>query len=255
MNIFRRFAVAVSCVTSLPLAGKDFRPDELQGLSKYLPAVGILIGGLLLAIAYGLERLSANVLLSAVVLVISWIALTGGIHLDGLMDSADGIFSHRSRERMLEIMRDSRVGNFGVISGVSIMLFKIAALAAIGFPTALACVFVVPVWARWCETWAIGIYPYARDEGMGKVWHDTTYFPRDLVIATLLPVITTIGSCYLFGVTPCVVLTCFCIASGIASASYLGYVLKGHTGDTYGAVVELAEAGSLLGFALFLTKF
>ncbi|NJL73173.1 MAG: adenosylcobinamide-GDP ribazoletransferase, partial [Candidatus Competibacteraceae bacterium] len=66
-----------------------------------------------------------------VLLAVLWLLLTGGLHMDGLMDTADGIFSHQSRERMLEIMHDPRVGNFGVLSGVSVLLIKITGMAAL----------------------------------------------------------------------------------------------------------------------------
>lgn len=252
MSILRKLTLAISCVTCLPLAGNQLEGDHMDGLAKYLPTVGIFVGGILLLLAYGLQQISSSALLCAAIIVVSWIILTGALHLDGLMDTADGIFSHRSRERMLDIMRDSRVGNFGVISGVSVMLLKIASLAAVGFPLAFVCVFVVPIWARWSELFAIGVFPYAREEGMGKVWHDTTRMPGDLLRATVLPVLATLASCHFFGIAPTIMLTGFCVSTGLTSAFYLGHILKGHTGDTYGAVVELSEAGSLLLFALIL---
>src|SRR5262245_8421508 len=105
MNPFKKFALAVSFVTCIPLIRlpEDITSNSMHGLSKYLPAVGLLIGVILAALAFALDALQTNSLLMAVLLTVSWLSLTGGIHFDGLMDTADGIFSHRDTARMLEI--------------------------------------------------------------------------------------------------------------------------------------------------------
>ncbi|MBS1995749.1 MAG: adenosylcobinamide-GDP ribazoletransferase, partial [Cyanobacteria bacterium SZAS LIN-2] len=187
-----QFALATSYITIIPLSRFikiEGEPavlgDEeiLAGLAKYLPTVGALIGLPLcvMALLLGLGESTANKsLLNAVILAIAWLVITGGLHFDGLMDTADGIFSHRSKERMLEIMQDSRVGNFGAISGICTFVLKVAAMAAMSPQALPLALFLTPMWARFAEVYAIAHYPYARPQGKGKVWHDTTKVPRDV---------------------------------------------------------------------------
>lgn len=235
----------------------------LAGLAKYLPFVGLLIGFLLTLTALVLSHFATAPLLASSIIVIIWLTITGGLHFDGLMDTADGIFSHRGRERMLEIMHDSRVGNFAVMVGIAAFALKIAALAALlGSPGAHltpAILLLSPSLARLAETWAIGHYPYARAEGKGKVWHDTTLFPRDLIIASTAPLVGLIllvvayKFSLVFSAMLMPLLAYFAIATiiGAAVAAYLNKRVGGHTGDTYGAVVELSETISLAAFTIF----
>lgn len=243
LRVFERFLITAGSVTSLPLHEHDAHTD-MRGLAKYLPAVGLLIGGLLVALAVTFAKLSVLPAVASIFLVVAWLVLSGGLHFDGLMDTADGIFSHRSPERMLEIMRDSRVGNFGVLAGVVVLLLKIAGLLSLA--NALPALLLIPAWSRWCESFAIGAFPYARPDGMGKVWHDTMSYPGDLILGALLPLVATAFCALHFGLVAALAITGCTIASGIACSFYLSSIVRGHTGDTYGAVVELSEAGALL---------
>ncbi len=253
MNPVKKFALAASFVTCIPLCRlpSDAQSDSMSGLAKYLPAVGVLIGLLLAALAIALEIIHANNILTAAFLTVTWLWLTGGIHFDGLMDTADGIFSHREPARMLEIMSDSRVGNFGAMAGFCVCLLKFASLATLPFPALLAALVLVPAWARWCETFAIGAFPYLREKGMGKIWHDTTRCPVDLIVAGALPAVLTVAIIYVGSAWPLIVGVAT-IVPGLAASFWLNAKLKGHTGDTYGAVVEIAEFKALLLLALLV---
>ena len=243
LRTFQRFLITAGSVTSLPLHQHDVHTD-MRGLAKYLPMVGLFIGGLLLALCVTLTKLAILPAVASTFIAISWLLLSGGIHFDGLMDTADGIFSHRSPERMLEIMRDSRVGNFGVMTGFVVFILKIAGLFSIG--NVLPALILIPAWSRWCECFAIGAFPYARAEGMGKIWHDTMQFPRDLLLAALAPMLATAFCGLHFGILPALLISGSTVIVGIAASFYLSSILRGHTGDTYGAVVELSEAGALV---------
>ncbi|WP_148091983.1 adenosylcobinamide-GDP ribazoletransferase, partial [Paenibacillus sp. 598K] len=106
---------------------------------------------------------------AAVLVLIAWAALTGGLHLDGWMDTADGVLSHRSRERMLEIMRDSRVGAMGVIAGTLLLMFKLSLLASLlalrPMSEALMWLAIIPLWSRWWMSVAVIGWPRARADG------------------------------------------------------------------------------------------
>jgi adenosylcobinamide-GDP ribazoletransferase len=225
--------------------------NDLDGLAKYLPAVGALLGAILAVSAMAITLLTHSSLLTAAIITVEWLILTGGLHFDGLMDTADGIFSHRSRERMLEIMQDSRVGNMAVMAGISVFVLKVAALST--FPAEVLPVLLVlsPALARLSETFAIAAYPYARAEGKGKVWHDSTRFPADVLAAAVIPLALVAAFSYLLGAAAITVAyLLISLAVGWAASAYFASRLGGHTGDTYGAVVEVTETISLVIFSL-----
>jgi adenosylcobinamide-GDP ribazoletransferase len=256
--VIKGFATTVSYVTCIPAVGRQIRhPDsglaqiDLSGLAKYLSAAGLLIGAILCLFLWLLGLFHTDSILCATLLTVGWLCLTGGLHFDGLMDTADGIFSHQSVERMLEIMTDSRVGNYGVMTGVAVLLLKVACLASLPSAALYPVLLLSPSWARWCESFAIGKFPYLRDQGMGKVWHDTMRFPQDLFTGALLPITASV----LLGfINPLVVIVVAAatVFAGLVASYALAKKFGGHTGDTYGAVVELAEVGGLLIVSLFL---
>jgi adenosylcobinamide-GDP ribazoletransferase len=224
----------------------------LDGLAKYLPSVGLLIGLSLCVMQRVLSSVHANGLLAAGLIIFSWLWLTGGLHMDGFMDTADGVFSHRSRERMLEIMQDSRVGNFAVLAAISALSLKVFGLATgAAQAPAYAMLLTIPAWARACEVYAIGRFDYARQMGKGKVWHDTTRFPRDLILAILPVILISAAACFIDLKTTLIAVSAT-ITAGVISAHWLNNQLGGHTGDTYGAVIEMAEFCGVTTAALFL---
>jgi len=250
MNVLRKLALTAAYITSFPGMPKAESEADLEGLAKYLPTIGTIIGGILFACAYGIDLLSHERILSSFLIVGIWLLITGAIHLDGLMDTADGLFSHRSRDQMLAIMKDSRVGNFGAISGVMLLLAKIIALYSLE-PCGLkmAAVLFIPAWARWSEVFAIVCFPYAKPEGMGKVWHESSNF-WDLAWAAIVPLILTIAIAASWqSAIPFIVMVAT-IGAGMLFALRVHYILYGHTGDTYGATVEFSEAAALIILAL-----
>jgi len=167
------------------------------------------------------------------------------------------VLSHRPRERMLEIMKDSRVGAMGVIAGVLLLLTKFAALAAllenglegdgIGWLFALAC---IPAWSRWWMATAIAAWPYARQsEGMGALFRGVKvrHIAASAVLSTILTALAillsnpTSPSATLLAVMPVAA-----VVLGLALGWWLYRKLGGQTGDTYGAMNEWVEAGLLL---------
>jgi len=248
----------ISYITIIPLAGIAWESDDLSGLAKFLPLVGALIGLLLAASFFVLHALSAQPLLSATIIVVLWLIITGGLHFDGLMDTADGLCSHTNRERMLEIMHDSRVGNFAVIVGICTIILKIAALSVLlqvetrGIPLIL---LLSPCLARLAQAWAIGKYSYARASGKGKIWHDSMRFPQDFIWAAVVPAIILLTAVLLgYSSSYLLLYTGIAAGAGILSAAFFNRALQGHTGDTYGAVVELSETLPLVIFALAVAR-
>jgi adenosylcobinamide-GDP ribazoletransferase len=248
MRLLRRLALAIGYVTCLPLLSvnsTDQSQESLSGLAKYLPAVGILLGLWMVGLDLLLGSLHTGHILCCAIITIAWLVLTNGLHFDGLMDTADGIFSHQSPERALEIMQDPRVGNFGVLAGVSVLLLKFIALFSIPVPYQIFALIFVPAWSRWAETFAISAFPYLKPQGKGKIWHDSTKHPRDIFISGLVPSLLVATACAL-GYWPAALMSAFTALGGVAAAFWLNKKLGGQTGDTYGCVVEIAEACGLV---------
>jgi adenosylcobinamide-GDP ribazoletransferase len=262
LSVKDRFLLTASYVTIFPLS-KNIKfaegagdEDVLSGLAKFLPAAGVLVGCLLGLVALFLTAVAAPAMLSGVVVTIAWLIFTGGLHFDGLMDTADGIFSHRDRQRMLEIMQDPRAGNFAVLAGMAVFALKVAALSALfvgggARPLVVPVVLIVlPAWARLAEAYAIGRYQYAKPDGKGKVWHATMKYPADLAQAAILPALLSLLLSGFGGAEIFVGSLSVCLG-GVAAAAYLNSRLGGHTGDTYGTVVEVSETIGLIALALF----
>lgn len=248
----RKLAVTIAYVTCIPLARieEEEAGESLSGLAKFLPLAGAAIGLILLGTAKLLLLFHTSQLMLGTLLALVWLLITNGLHFDGLMDTADGIFSHTRRERMLEIMQDPRVGNFGVLAGVSVLLLKVVSLMTMPTVMLVPVLIVVPAASRWCETFAICAYSYAKPHGKGKIWHDSSS-RRDLLPSLLVPLGLVAALCAL-GCSEALLPFALTTISGIAAAVWLNRKLDGHTGDTYGAVVEIAESAGLTGSAILL---
>jgi len=201
----------------------------------FFPAVGLFLGVLLAALAWGAGFLFPAVVKTSL-LVVGMVVLTGGMHLDGFMDSIDGLFSGRARERKLEIMRDSRVGAFGVIGVICLLLLKYNLLLELPDDVLTKALLVLPVLSRWGMAIAVIAFPYARPDGLGKVYAVQSG-PKELVGATIITVFAVILVLGLQGA--------WLIALAASTTWLVGKKivkeLGGLTGDTYGFINELLE--------------
>ncbi|MFC3748444.1 adenosylcobinamide-GDP ribazoletransferase [Paenibacillus sp. GCM10012306] len=239
-----------------------FSKQLLQRSVVYYPLVGAAIGLCTAAVA-GLFGLLLPPLPTAVLSLIVWVALTGGLHLDGWMDTADGLLSYRSRERMLEIMKDSRVGAMGVLACVLLLLLKASLLAAIladNSYTSLFLLVLAPVWSRWAMVRAMVRWPIARgDEGLAANFAGLTptHEQRAGICATLLSLAAAGAALALGGGTAwpltlaaALLLPVAAFICGNMAAHRAVSRLGGLTGDVYGALNELLEAVLLLVLAM-----
>lgn len=252
----------------------DFNAGLLQKSTVYYPLVGAAIGLLVCGCSLLAAWLLPNQAAAAVTLIV-WVAVTGGLHLDGWMDSADALLSYRSRERMLEIMKDSRVGAMGVLSCVLLLLLKYTLLAGLlqRGPVALAALGAAPVWSRWFLTYAISRWPSAKgNEGLAGLFSGQKgRFPAgSFTWAWLLSLLAFGGAVFLAeatgfngpaatGLPPAgaalllfLLLPLVNFAAGAMAAGRMAGKLGGLTGDTYGALNEGLEALLLLAALLVL---
>lgn len=281
LNLLKSLMAALQFLTRLPITIDLFRAgskleseSESKSESKdsdmdtifrrsvvFFPVAGLIIGVIVATLAWGLGNL-LPAYVNVVLLLSAWVCLTGGLHLDGLMDTADGLLSHRSRERMLEIMKDSRVGAMGVIVCVLYVMLKAVLLyallnddetSAVGELERFMLLALIPVWSRAFMSTAITGWRYARHgQGMGQLFrsvhkgHSAAACLMALLISVfILPLSSSldwlnvmIGCGFFIAVTYCV---------GTLIASLVARKLGGLTGDVYGALNEIVELALLLG--------
>ena len=225
----------------------------VQGM-KWMPLVGLL-AALPATIAFLAADRLLGAELGAIVAVIVLILITGGLHLDGIADTADGLFCYRSRERMLEIMRDSTLGANGVIAIVLTVFLKYLLLHNIPTSGAALAVLVTPVLGRVALVWHSAVARYAREErGIGDYVNQTGL--AQAAAATCVSMGIVAGVLVLWGLEPrlvamvVVILHVPTILLAALFAFYLKHRLGGITGDTIGATVELAEINAFLVFLL-----
>jgi adenosylcobinamide-GDP ribazoletransferase len=258
--------VAFQFLTRIPLPiHVDYNAATVSRSIFHYPLVGLTIGSLVYVIIWVLPTSHSLLLpLNAALALLLWKGLSGGLHLDGLMDTADGLGSYRSRERMLEIMKDSRVGAMGVLAAFFVLIIQWAALwALIGWSTETGnngtgtrahvnlflLLVALPLVSRWWMTCAIFYWPYiGGDKGMGSLFSDVG--ARLWIASTLVFSIALIP--FLLYVSAGWVVVIVQIGVGWLAATYFSKRLGGLTGDTYGALNELVETAGLISAAYIL---
>lgn len=236
--------IALQFLTRLPvrLPGVPTADENGRSLLWY-PLVGLLIGGLLL-LGYAVTS-DVAVSLQAALLLALWVWLSGGLHLDGLADTADAwVGGYGDRERTLAIMKDPACGPIGVISLVLLLLLKWAALVALLEAEQWLVLLLAPWLGRWVLPLLLLTTPYVRPGGMGQVLSE--YMPRRSLPAPLAAHALAMLLCGWAGLIGLLVAL---MIWGVVRHC-LRERLGGTTGDTAGALVELVEVGVLLGWAL-----
>lgn len=220
-----------------PLVRRQFSTREMGWSVAFYPLVGAALGGVLLGAFWAFSQVLPPAITAALVLAL-WVILTRALHLDGFMDCCDGLFGGFTPERRLAIMRDSRVGAFGVAGGVLLLLARYAALTVLAPEPAL---LAVPVLGRWVMSMALVAYPYARDEGLGRVMKDHARWPQAL-LASLI----ALAAAYLAAGVAGLIALGLAAALLVLAAAWVMRRIPGLTGDVYGALCELVELAVLL---------
>jgi adenosylcobinamide-GDP ribazoletransferase len=174
-------------------------------------------------------------------LVVALVLLTGGLHVDGLMDTCDGLFGGATRERKLEIMRDSRVGSFGVLAGACVLLLKFAFFASLREHSLPLALLVILPSARWAMVLALCIFPSARSTGLGAAFHQAVTTER-LVLASIVALTIVLIAGQWIGLIVWATTSATTLMLGFWITRNLG----GLTGDSYGAIEEVVEVVALL---------
>jgi adenosylcobinamide-GDP ribazoletransferase len=224
---------------------RAFTPREMGQSVGFYPLIGLLLGAVLALADALLGYLFPIPVRSALVLAL-WIILTGGLHLDGFLDSCDGLLGASTPERRMEIMRDERVGAFALAGGVLLLLLMFSSLSTMSFDR-WAVLLIAPVLGRWGISMAVVAFPYARTSGLGRDIKDQAYAPQ-VRLATLTAVVVVIFiASILQSAAPLLALAAAAVVLWFSSW-FIQTRIPGMTGDTYGAVNMLIEAGVLLAF-------
>jgi len=228
-------------MTTLPVRlPDDWSAGDSGRAAVWYPLVGLVVGALTW-LAWKGAMLAFPPLAAGVITLIVWVALTGGLHLDGLADCCDGLFVSAPAERRLEIMKDPHIGAFGVIGLILVLLLKAATLASLT-PASSIGILLAASLARWCILPA-GLVPLARPSGMAADF--VLGFRRSFIAwGAIIPLMIA-----LMPDTRGMLLS---ILAGLSAAVLVLWLAKsrigGVTGDVFGMLVEVVETVMLLVF-------
>jgi adenosylcobinamide-GDP ribazoletransferase len=232
---------ALLFLTILPLTAPEGSAQQLGRSMAYFPLIGLGLGLLLAGADYLLLIFFPPTVVALLVLLLL-IYATGALHLDGVAETADGMYGIRDRATRLRIMKDSRVGAMGVVALLCLLLLKVVTLTAIPPEVRWQVLIALPVVGRWMMVALAVLAPYARSEGgTGSVFVEAAG-RRELWIATLILAAVLLGFFRLWGLT---LLAALCLAVFLLER-YFKARLGGVTGDILGAVCEWSEAVFLL---------
>lgn len=253
----RLVLIAIQFLTRIPVpAFNNYDPQWLHQSSRYFPAVGLLIG-ILCAGVFWLTSLLFTPLVAAVISTAFSIKLTGAFHEDGLADSCDGLGGGLTRERTLEIMKDSRLGTYGVLGLVSALLLKISLLAAMPLSVAMIALIVGHTASRLFCISLLTLLPYG-----GEIEHAKAkpmaqqltplqglYSSGWLILAIVLVVLIFPNTMLQIGLGKWLLALILALVATHYMRRLLRRRLDGYTGDGLGATQQLSEIAIYIGLA------
>jgi adenosylcobinamide-GDP ribazoletransferase len=248
--VFTEFLIALQFLTIFRIKHTlPFDEATFGRAGVFFPLVGLFLGTIVWGLDWGLRPFCPTSLLS-VVLVAALAVLSRGFHLDGLADSADGLLGSGERQRSLEIMKDSRIGTFGVLVVVGVLLLKVRALDLLADGYRGMAFLLGPMLGRWaCVVMAYSSRP-ARAEGLGATFVRGVQF-REFALASVFALAIMFSFMEVIGLVVLVSLAGLILGFTL----YCNRRLGGVTGDTLGALGEMVETAvfclcALLGSAL-----
>lgn len=240
----RDLRTAFGFLTILPVAPRD--ATQMGRARAYFPMVGLALGAALAGLDYA-ARLALPSPVVGALLVVALLALTRAIHIEGFLDCCDGLFGGFTRERRLQILRDTHVGAFAVAGGAGLILLKWSLLSGIQDEIRPGLLFLFPCLSRLGMLMTMAAFAYVREQGIGTAFQDGTarwHVPVGVVVA-----LAASGAALGYAG---VLLVGGAMIVSLGTGQWISGMLGGMTGDAYGAVNEVTEvAVLLLGVALF----
>ena len=243
--MMRSFLVALQFLTRFPITiSGTITPQETGRSLLYYPLIGLLIGATLTLIGYSIGH--ARIEIVTVSILTIWIFICGGLHLDGLADSADAwIGGAGSRDKTLAIMKDPACGPAGVVSIVLILLIKYSSIHVIVSIGSWGGLLLAPLFARTSVIALLAFTPYARQDGIAINF--VKFLPKKRNVAACL-FLSVLPACY-WGITGMLALFLTLFAIFCLRRLMLNRI-QGFTGDTLGALIETVEITVLVAFAI-----
>ncbi|MBQ9526024.1 MAG: adenosylcobinamide-GDP ribazoletransferase [Fretibacterium sp.] len=246
IDIIRSFFIACSFLTILPVPGVEWKEQSVRFFCLMLPLVGGILGVIWALGFVLLSHWGASPLLRGVVMTLVALALTGGLHMDGLMDTCDALLSRRDQETRLKILSDTHVGAFAVMGCVSVLMLKGALFSELftaSYAKTPLLLGLIPVWSRLGMGLLLNSLPFARDDGLARTLgaSRTPLHSAILLIGALVLAVVALWSGVVW----------LPIVWGVAFLLWRRCCLSafgGITGDLLGAFAELSETALL--FAL-----
>lgn len=229
--------LAVQFMTRIPIKKEiEFSDKNIRTSISAFPLIGLLIG-LISGLIFRVFAVYDDQI-AACVCILAMVTLSGGLHLDGLSDTLDGFLSGREEGRIMEIMKDSRLGTFGALGLILVILSKFVFLCGLGVDGWV----VIPIamaGGRLSVAWMIWRFPTARKDGLGSMFKGSKPGKSIIVISVLLTAL--VGILYPQGILP--------LLTAVISGQFIGRwsirKISGLTGDVYGAGIELSELAAL----------
>lgn len=260
-----RFFYAWIFLTKLPAPPLPKATKEDWGrIAPYFVLIGFILGFILYFFALLLNKFNLPILFSSLLVLLMWVLITGGLHLDGLMDTFDGI-NCQDKDRKVEAMKDSRIGAFGAMAGFFIVLFKLAALCTV-FTNKLFFVilFSLPI-SRLITVYALSFLSQNQKSGISSsLLLAGIKKPNDFLINLIVffIILFSLSPLPLFPSSPLPPIPSSPLLLFITLSFFLSVIwahwldnhFKGHSGDTYGALIELSEV-TILSLAVVLRNY
>jgi adenosylcobinamide-GDP ribazoletransferase len=248
-ELYASFLLAVQFLTIVQVRPPGaVTPARMARATSWFPAVGLLLGGLLALADLGLRAVLPPLVCAGLLLGL-WVALTGALHLDGFLDACDALFSPRSPRERLEVLRDVHAGSFAVVGGICLLVVKFSLLVELPAAFRTLALLVVPALSRAAVVYIIRAFSYARPRGgLGSLFRERLTWTHVAVAAATAVVAASIALGWI-GLAA----AAFVWLLAVTVALWVRTRIPGLTGDIYGAVIELAEAGGLL-FVLLIAR-
>lgn len=241
----RGVRAAITFLTRVPVGGFPYSDEELRWSGAHFPLIGAVLGAVLGAV-FALA-LPLGPLVAAVLALVAGLMLTGGFHEDGLADTADALGGGYDAAKVLEILKDSRIGAFGGLALATSLLLRAALLAALAWRAPVALVLAHTL-SRTAPVWLMVRLPYATDDARARSRHVTRAGLVQATVATAWAALVLAAAVWLTPVTPGAAVGAAAVAAALAALAGWRFQRRvgGVTGDFLGATQQLGEVGVLL---------
>ncbi|WP_336274432.1 adenosylcobinamide-GDP ribazoletransferase [Vreelandella indica] len=231
--------LALQFLTRIPIpVAAPWIPENRRWAVRAYPLVGLLIGAVLAVVAFGMQNVPAPI--TALTLLSIWVAISGGLHLDGVMDIADALGSNQPLARRWEIMKDPQIGSFGMLALVFLLAWKAVLLwALLAYHAPWWWLLIVPALGRWAGVALLVLTPCAQPKGLAWSWQQSLS-GQDVALA-LVPVLL------IALLAPAIVLMVLTVTVFVLLIRWLMLRLfNGMNGDMVGATIEGGELWLLI---------